>query len=67
MFPHLPPPQNGMPESEFNPGTMFTAGSQNATDVGADGNGTTPTDTSNSNNVSVCARVHLYINTLPDN
>lgn len=52
VFPPLPPPQNGMSEAEFNPGTMFAAGSQSATDIGASGNGATPTATSNS--VSQC-------------
>ena len=54
MFPPLPPPQNGMSEAELNPGTMFTAGTQSATDVGAGGNGAAPTATSNS--VSVCVK-----------
>lgn len=63
VFPPLPPPQNGMPESEFNPGTMFAAGSQSATDVGAGGNGTTPTATSNSNDVCVWLVVYMCAHT----
>lgn len=63
VFPPLPPPQNGMPESEFNPGTMFAAGSQSATDVGAGGNGTTPSATSNSNDVCVCLVVYMCAQT----
>lgn len=72
VYPPLPPSQNGMPESEFNPGTMFAAGSQSAADTGSGGNGTTSTATSNSNDVCVCLCVyvcvhaHVFISTLLD-
>ncbi|XP_044038291.1 RNA binding protein fox-1 homolog 2-like isoform X2 [Siniperca chuatsi] len=45
-----PPPQNGLPGTEFGPGAMFGAGGQVTAEVGAGANGATTTTTTNNNN-----------------